>query len=167
MIRSMFRGDFRKKPFKKSLGLISVTGIIMYIINIESLGFSLLPNFKIKIVDTKGTDHPFVFIKTSGRLGNQMFEYACGYTLAKKNKVPFLLTLPQDIVEDPKYPDGIFNVEGTFHLHFFKIPLLAKEEYDRLQTMTEDTSLIQILIDKDIMSGNYPVRFYTSYCSSC
>jgi len=155
----MFPGKYRNNFFLKSLCLIiTVTGIIIYIIDIESLGFTLLSFIKIKYFNQKGTEHPFVFLQTFGRLGNQMFEFACGYTLAKKNKIPLLLQLPQSVLEDPNYPNGILNVEdGTFGLHYFKIPYLDKEEYERLEAMTQDTSLIQILMDDDIMSGNYPV----------
>jgi hypothetical protein len=39
-------------------------------------------------------EEPFVYLKTFGRLGNQLFQYAYAYTIAKKHRMALFLDAP-------------------------------------------------------------------------
>jgi hypothetical protein len=86
----------------------------------------------------------FVHLKTHGRLGNQLFEYACSYSLARKHKIPLFLDVP--------------SADPDFSLHRLHVPIPSDETRKRfLEKVLDPSSKVFRSADRNILSGEYPV----------
>jgi len=102
---------------------------------------------------------PFVYYRAFGGLGNQLFQYACAYTIAKKNKIPLL------VYADPKPGSDVPGFQlnhGDFALHLYGIPL-PRYNYEKTGLIdsyienANNLSLLQSLSDATILSQSYQV----------
>jgi hypothetical protein len=66
----------------------------------------------------------FVHLSMCGRLGNQLFQYACSYSIAKKLKIPLFLQLPNVFTDERSYR---CSVNFEFNLHRLHVPIPSIE----------------------------------------
>jgi hypothetical protein len=112
------------------------------------------------------TTIPLVCLKVFGGLGNQLFEYACAYSLAKKNDWALHVHIPINTHIDNSNllrKDWLGSVDKryynpgdrSFALQYFRnIPLKPSALLD--DSLSSHHQVVQ-LSDRDILSGKYPV----------
>jgi hypothetical protein len=108
-------------------------------------------------------EEPFVYLKTFGRLGNQLFQYACAYTIAKKHRMALFLDAPLNYinVNEPRKTKPNPNL-GQFVLHELSVPLPSLEESENYRhRINNSAGKITHLVDKAIAAETYPVRTYS------
>jgi hypothetical protein len=131
------------------MGLIVVTFLTIFNLNYatdtnnkESVVFETLET------EASSGGDSFVHLVTFGRLGNQLFQYACFYSLARKLKVPLFL-------EVPTIGSGENEV---FNLHRLHVPVPSDETRKHfLQKVMNQPDKVFALFDQDILAGYYPV----------
>ncbi len=74
-----------------------------------------------------------IIVNLKGGLGNQMFQYALGYCLAKKKGVPLFLDLR--LMEEHKIKSSPRNVPRSFDLDIFNIEEKTACKIDLIKTM--------------------------------
>jgi hypothetical protein len=98
---------------------------------------------------SSGGGDSFVHLVTFGRLGNQLFQYACFYSLARKLRIPLFLEVPR------------INGSGeneVFNLHRLHVPIPSDETRKHfLQKVMNQPEKVFALFDQDILAGYYPV----------
>ena len=87
-----------------------------------------------------------IIVNLKGGLGNQMFQYALGYTLSKTKKVPLYLDLR--LMEEEKIKPSPRNVPRDFDLDVFGIKKKIVSKKDLIKTIQ--------------FSNNYRLRKYIS-----
>jgi hypothetical protein len=112
------------------------------------------------------TTSPLVYLKVFGGLGNQLFEYACAYSLAKKNDWSLHVHIPINTHIDNSNllrKDWLGSVDKrhynpgdrSFALQYFRnIPLKPSPLLGNY--LSSHHQVVQ-LSDRDILSGKYPV----------
>jgi hypothetical protein len=96
----------------------------------------------------------FVHLKTVGRFGNQLFEFACSYSIARKLKIPLFLDVPMTAREDGTYGPADFK----FNLHRLQLPIPSDETRKAfMQKVKNSSSKVFRLNDRNILTGDYPV----------
>jgi len=108
-------------------------------------------------------NEPFVYLKVFDGLGNQMFQFACAFALAKNNSIPLLIYKPRSFTTgDLGVPNSRLK-HGEFGLHLFQIPLPdynsnhVKLVSDYI-TSSAKKSQGNILRDVSLLEENYTVR---------
>jgi hypothetical protein len=106
------------------------------------------------------TAEPFVYLKTFGRLGNQLFQYACAYAIAKKHRMSLFLDAPVNYINtnEPRKTKPNTNL-GQFVLYELSVPLPSLEESENYRhRINNSVGKITHLVDRTIAAGTYPVR---------
>jgi hypothetical protein len=104
----------------------------------------------------------FVWRNMNGGLGNQLFEYAAGYSLARKHGIPFMIQLPPDFYD--KFTNRTTSYDyrnGEFVLHHFRIQIPSETEYfqqlDLVERMKNESQVFQ-MNDDAILSQAHTVK---------
>jgi hypothetical protein len=112
------------------------------------------------------TTIPLVYLEVFGGLGNQLFQYACAYSLAKKNDWSLHVHIPINTHIDNSNllrKDWLGSVDKRFYnsgdrsfalQYFSNIPLKPSALLD--DSLSSHHLGVQ-LSDRDILSGKYPV----------
>ena len=92
-----------------------------------------------------------IIVNLKGGLGNQMFQYALGYCLAKKKDVPLCLDLR--LMEEHKIKPSPRNISRSFDLDIFNIEKKKASTIDLIKTMQFMNSYrlrkyISLILDK-------------------
>jgi len=75
-----------------------------------------------------------IIVKLMGGIGNQMFQYACGYNLALKYHVP--LALDHSFLEEKPIPEG--RTPRDYELHAFNIDLRLRQREINIRPPMEE-----------------------------
>jgi hypothetical protein len=104
----------------------------------------------------------FVWRNIIGGLGNQLFEYAAGYSLARKHGIPFMIQLPPHFFHKSANQSTSSNyVNGEFILHHFRIQIPRETEYlEQLNLVQRLNNASQVfpMNDDAILAQVYTVR---------
>jgi hypothetical protein len=118
----------------------------------SSSSYSMFDPFEIE-AGSSGLES-FVHLVTVGRFGNQLFEYACSYSIARKLEIPLFLDVATIAGEDgTKRPANSY-----FNLHGLHVPIPSEETRTRfLEKVMNSSSKVFQLNDRNILAGEYPV----------
>ncbi|OXA39277.1 O-antigen biosynthesis glycosyltransferase WbnK [Folsomia candida] len=102
------------------------------------------------------SDHPIrrraILLKTTNGLGNQLFQYACHYALARKHDLPLYVRIPHNLTH--LAPPHFHSVKDrSFALHTLNVPLFAWNTIDE----SANVGNITYISDSDLLSGSYNV----------
>lgn len=107
------------------------------------------------------TSSPAVYLRPTGGLGNQLFQYACAYTIARKNNWPLYVQIPPNNTQSRFRPQ-----DRDFTLNYFNISFNPNKS-------DSDGSLLVIyhnfftLDDLTILSETYPVSHNMIFRYKC
>ncbi|OXA38442.1 hypothetical protein Fcan01_26785 [Folsomia candida] len=95
----------------------------------------------------RGIIRPAILLKTTNGLGNQLFQYACHYALARKHDLPLYIRIPHNQTPHLSVTDR------SFALHTLNVPLFSWNTIDSSSNLGN----ITYLSDSDLLSGSYNV----------
>jgi hypothetical protein len=146
--------------------LMALAGILclftfLTILNLNGTDTKELPDFKSFEIEAGSELESFVHLSTFGRLGNQLFEYACSYSIARKLKIPLFLDVPTTARDDGTYGPADFK----FNLHRLHVSIPSDETRKRfMQKVINSSHEVFRLNDINILTGEYPVSQLFKFC---
>jgi hypothetical protein len=164
-----------KKQSVTLLSVISFTGCVYFIYSVGPINPFIIDDENNSSVDTASKTSAsvqpppitsemkrFVWRNMNGGLGNQLFEYAAGYSLARKHGIPFMIQLPTDFFD--KFDNRTTSYDyrnGEFVLHHFRIQIPSETEYfqqlDLVERMKNESQVFQ-MNDDAILSQAHTVK---------
>lgn len=105
------------------------------------------------LVGVFGLKNNMIITKLKGGLGNQMFQYATGFALAKKNNVEHKIDISTFDIKNNDTP-------RKFSLNIFKItsPIALSEEINKIENKNNKITILKTIINQKIFR-----KYYTDF----
>ena len=108
-----------------------------------------------------------IIVNLTGGLGNQMFQYAFGKTIAKRHNTGLMLHFTNALFNTQRaYELDVFNISATFasSKDLQKLGIIQNRMINRLLYLFDER--YQIQFNKHIVTQRYPYNYNSSYLSA-